>query len=722
MTTNIFDAFDEQSQTLLQGLKMIDFEGLQNSFFKDKNTLAPENPLLFKTYNSSQIAINNNYKTIINEEQLKVYTDPENNFPIQTLKEVILYENRFERDIDDLKIVLFLSSNGAGILKQYEEVEPTREELILFIETNDKNNLFGSVLRMKAGSDVTNKKDLPFKDIFAFSKEKQTNISNNELKNLIEKGLYQTKPTLFSWVINAFTKALDEIFSFFKDDVLGGIGDVFGKTLADGILSLKIDENRWNPNPKDGEYNPLFLPSNFKERIGDTLADTNFKKTENILSEYLKPFVKKLDAVEKFFKGKLESIKKYFPKIIYKKLKSVLDFLFNQLQNAKSFLQDPLTGLQRLIFKYAQAANALLCGIINSLIDIFAGFFQIIGFVFNGLADLTDLITRADYYGVLFAETMENIIETIRKVDFLDLIKQAAIFQIKFAVNIYNYIKKGLDITIEELSYYYGYIMGIIIETAAEIFFTAGSATVAKWSAKMGKLLQENMGKIATVIKNSINFAKGKLHQVLDFINFIISRLKKGAKYLFKELSKLIDEIFGVGKKVEELPKTPSEKRVLEKREAQAKRLEEKKNRLERIKKRRELDKKFRKVNEKVVKLYRVQGGEIPNASRYRFFKKSNKVFIEGKERLYVTFKDEDRVLEFWIKRGDKAEVFTADISESFFNRLMKDAVPQEYGKAFPTRPQFGDATKTAFSLGVPENYFDELLDNLSNVEILKFK
>jgi hypothetical protein len=69
------------------------------------------------------------------------------------------------------------------------------------------------------------------------------------------------------------------------------------------------------------------------------------------------------------------------------------------------------------------------------------------------------------------------------------------------------------------------------------------------------------------------------LHQVLDFINFILSRLKKGAKYLFEELSKLIDEIFGVGKKVEELPKTPSEKRVLEKRESQAKRLNDKRGR-----------------------------------------------------------------------------------------------------------------------------------------------
>ena len=53
------------------------------------------------------------------------------------------------------------------------------------------------------------------------------------------------------------------------------------------------------------------------------------------------------------------------------------------------------------------------------------------------------------------------------------------------------------------------------------------------------------------------------MHQVLDFINFIISRLKKGAKYLFEELSKLIDEILGIRKKAEELPKTPSEELFL---------------------------------------------------------------------------------------------------------------------------------------------------------------
>lgn len=117
-----------------------------------------------------------------------------------------------------------------------------------------------------------------------------------------------------------------------------------------------------------------------------------------------------------------------------------------------------------------------------------------------------------------------------------------------------------------------------------------------------------------------------------------------------------------------------------------------------------------------------MQGGEVPNASRYRFLLKNDKVSIVGEDRLYVTFKDKSRVLEFWVKRGDKAEVFTADVTEKFYTKLMNDAVEQRVGKKFPTKPQIVDASKTRFSLGIPKEYFDELVNNMQNVEILKLE
>ncbi|OPC01936.1 hypothetical protein BAS10_18505 [Elizabethkingia meningoseptica] len=146
----------------------------------------------------------------------------------------------------------------------------------------------------------------------------------------------------------------------------------------------------------------------------------------------------------------------------------------------------------------------------------------------------------------------------------------------------------------------------------------------------------------------------------------LIREFKKGIKNIFQKLEKLLNEIFGFGEEVADHASTTAERRVKKKEERRLRKLDENNNLSKRRQERKLRSERFKTINEKKIKLYRVQGGEIPNASRYRFFKKWNEVIIEGDERLYVTFKDEDRVLEFWVKRGEKAEVFIADISESF--------------------------------------------------------
>ncbi|NMH28448.1 hypothetical protein [Flavobacterium silvaticum] len=124
----------------------------------------------------------------------------------------------------------------------------------------------------------------------------------------------------------------------------------------------------------------------------------------------------------------------------------------------------------------------------------------------------------------------------------------------------------------------------------------------------------------------------------------------------------------------------------------------------------------------KYGKLFRVQGGaELPNSSKYRFLIYEDKVSIKGKEMLHITFDDGYRTAEIWSKRGDKAEVFIADIEEKFIEKIRKEAVPQEYGRAFPKRPQMDDLTKTPNSFGIPENYFEELLNSIKDPKIVKY-
>ncbi|HCC93063.1 MAG TPA: hypothetical protein DEQ26_01820, partial [Flavobacteriaceae bacterium] len=121
------------------------------------------------------------------------------------------------------------------------------------------------------------------------------------------------------------------------------------------------------------------------------------------------------------------------------------------------------------------------------------------------------------------------------------------------------------------------------------------------------------------------------------------------------------------------------------------------------------------------IRIFRVQGGKVkPNISKFRFKIKGSKIEIEGDNMLHLTFDDTKRVAHFWEKRGSESVVFTAEIKKSFYDKIKREAVEQEYAKAFPNRPQIDDPTKTNNSFGIPKEYFNELLKSMKNPEIIK--
>lgn len=128
-------------------------------------------------------------------------------------------------------------------------------------------------------------------------------------------------------------------------------------------------------------------------------------------------------------------------------------------------------------------------------------------------------------------------------------------------------------------------------------------------------------------------------------------------------------------------------------------------------------------IEAKYGRIFRIQGGsELPNFSKFRFFIKNDKVLIEGKDMLHITFDDKFRVAQFWVKRGNNAEVFTAEIDVKFIEKIKKEAVPEIRRKEFPDKPQIDDPSKTPNSFGIPNNYFDELLKSMKNPENIKYK
>jgi hypothetical protein len=113
------------------------------------------------------------------------------------------------------------------------------------------------------------------------------------------------------------------------------------------------------------------------------------------------------------------------------------------------------------------------------------------------------------------------------------------------------------------------------------------------------------------------------------------------------------------------------------------------------------------------VKMYRVQGSNLPNASKVRIRDEGGKISIDGDDMLYVTFHDKNRAMEFMKKRGDGAQLFEASVKKEFYQRIRDEAVSQKVGKMFPGRPQQVDVTRTQNSYGIPKEYFNDLLNSI---------
>ena len=121
--------------------------------------------------------------------------------------------------------------------------------------------------------------------------------------------------------------------------------------------------------------------------------------------------------------------------------------------------------------------------------------------------------------------------------------------------------------------------------------------------------------------------------------------------------------------------------------------------------------------------LFRVQGGELPNASKRRFvINTQGELSIDGEDMLFVTFNDEARALQFLQKRGENAELIKLTVDKEFIEKIRNLAVDQRLGRINPGLPQQVDKSVTNNSFGIPKELFDELLQNVdqSSIQIIK--
>ncbi|MPS64074.1 MAG: hypothetical protein DI622_15515 [Chryseobacterium sp.] len=559
-----------------------------------QETPALKTPVELKQKTVKQIA--NTYyngKPVAESKGFQIYSDE----PIFTkdIEEVTIYRNRFAETIGGIDVVLFASKNGAFLLQRYMEALPQSNELILFLEIDDNYN-YNTVLRAVAGANLTNKKDIPFADLLTFTRKHEVTIKPDKLKELIEDGIYRNKVDLISWFLGLKDAAVAKVFNFFTKQIFQE-AEKFFAGIATGIEGLKISEKGWNPNPKEGEYNPTFIPEvlynelkKFYEHESSKNPYENLNGQKQVISKVVKALFEKIDAVKTYFKNLLRAASPLFPDYIYNRVEKALNLFFKQIDSIEDYLTDPLTGMQHIIYKSFQIANAFLSGIYNSIIDIIAGIFSLIGFVFKAVYEMRNISDNKVEYGEMFLELIEDVIEGIMNFDYKDFLYQSITFQLRTIIRLVKWIENAAaGFSLEKAAYYYGYIIGIIIDIIIETLLTGGTAALAKLAKSVESFILKPLEKISQAIEKTVTFTKDLITRVLDFIQMILREFKKGVKELFTKLSKFLDEVFGLSEDVVSTPKTRAEERWRDRQQRIQKKIENKKKK----KLQKKIDKKY---------------------------------------------------------------------------------------------------------------------------------
>lgn len=554
-----------------------------NSFFKNKEPKFPSSSVIaspseFKQLTARQIA--NTYyndRPVLEGDGFQIFSDE----PVfgGNIEEVVVYKSRFSQMIGGIDVVLFASKNGAFLLQRYMEALPSSKQLILFLEINDEYN-YSTVMRIVAGADLTKNKDLPFNDILTFTRKHEVAVSPKALEDLIKNGIYRNKVGFVSWLLGLKDASVGQIFSFFKQEILEGAAHFFIEGIADNVAKLRISENGWNPDAKEGEYDPALIPDVLYEELKKFYEHTtpgnpyeNLEGQKKINSRIIKSLFERINGVKSDFNNLLSNGENFFPAFIFKKIKQSLNLFFKQIDKIEEFLIDPLTGMQHIIYRSHQITNAFLCGIYNSLIDIIAGIFSIVGFIFKAVAAMDKVNDRKVEYGEMFLELMEDLMEGIMKFDYVDFFKQCLTFQIRTIIRLVMWVdEKVPQFTLEKAAYYYGYIIGIIIDIIVETLLTGGAAAVAKLAKTVESFILNPLEKISKAITQAGNF----LTRIMEFISMLLREFKKGTKEIFSKLGKVLDEVFGFGDEVADHALTPAEKRVKEKNRRRQEKLDRK--------------------------------------------------------------------------------------------------------------------------------------------------
>ena len=498
--------------------------------------------------------------------------------PDPFVREMLAYidkdgNNRYEEGIDehtfDYDVKIFISKDDRTLRELFENTQPAAHEVCLFLEDNTGDIFTGSRSYVKVGDNF--RADLKKRQVIG---EGQTGLladetfrqhfqnadldfTDDQIQELIQTGQISSMSTSF---MIGLLQAL-----YLPNIIL----EPLFKWVADGISTftgflkrnIKFQPHHWDPeakmpDPKDTSDspkmidNPDFEPVLFPYSNDLIEGVTSFAQEETkALITTVKQFVQQK---EREFAAEVDSYITTLEnnKDFLDKLGALAEPIKQALLHAKAKakeLADNLVAAADQIFqalaylgkKLLSTINAFYCGLWNGLMDSIIGIIDLIGLLFRAFAVQADFMKNAQTKIPQAFELLDECIQAFAKIDFGKVASEIADQIMKIDITAF-----AGKISLERVAYFFGAVVGFIVEIIIGILLTGGVEAVY---AAINKLFA-NGAKLAVSIQASIVKFFGKsMGQLKDDILYVIAKiiefLQKGTTGVINAIRALFQEI-----------------------------------------------------------------------------------------------------------------------------------------------------------------------------------